>query len=149
MLKAIVFLIALSISATAFSASIEFESAWVAPTTYVDNTPMNEPPAFYRLYVCDQPIDDNKSCSGNLAVFEVDHKLNDDQAFKNAYESNLSDGTLYFRVSAVIQESINEVIQDIESDLSEVATMEFRTIVATNPPGAFRVTGANAIIILK
>lgn len=88
--------------------------AWDAPTETVDGDPIVEP-ITYRVYMCDQPIADDKTCAGDMQTYDTV-----DTQTVVTYNPATKKGTLFFRVSAYWTGDL-----DTESDLSNMISRPF------------------------
>jgi hypothetical protein len=87
---------------------------WNAPTETTDNKPIVDP-IMYRLYACDAPITDDKTCSGDMQTLDTQ-----ETEVTFTYRPPKRKGIVYYRVSAMwVEEPHNE------SDLSNMVSDPF------------------------
>lgn len=104
--------------------------AWDAPTSNVSGEPIIVESLRYRIYVCDGPILDDRTCIGKLETHDGITELN----FSVAYEPTTKKGEIYFRATAYYVDGGNE------SALSNQVSRPFDVRGTPNAPANLKLT---------
>lgn len=105
MIKLAIGLICLLLPISAFAADLTATLQWDAPAT-------GPVPTNYKIYMCDNPILDNKTCGGNMQVFVTKHLIK-----TVVYQHPTDEATVFYRVSSILG--------TFESELSGQVSKQF------------------------